>query len=122
MEIRKSASLLYRERVDLSEYKESLIKIDGGGYRNPSSVETLQEKVVDEFGNIRSDEHGYMNGADVFNLLFNIIGICFFTAISIGSTSSEFTLIVSIGFSTIFILRGGILLIFINEYLQYFRN
>jgi 3-oxoacyl-[acyl-carrier-protein] synthase-3 len=44
-----------------------LIKVDAGGYRNPSSAETLEEKVVDEFGNIRSDEHGYMNGADVFN-------------------------------------------------------
>jgi 3-oxoacyl-[acyl-carrier-protein] synthase-3 len=44
-----------------------LIKVDAGGYRNPSSIETLKEKVVDEFGNIRSDEHGYMNGADVFN-------------------------------------------------------
>jgi 3-oxoacyl-[acyl-carrier-protein] synthase-3 len=44
-----------------------LIKVDAGGYRNPTSEETLKEKVVDEYGNIRSDEHGYMNGADVFN-------------------------------------------------------
>jgi len=44
-----------------------LIKVDAGGYRNPSTPETLREKVVDEFGNIRSDEQGYMNGADVFN-------------------------------------------------------
>jgi len=49
--------------------KESLIKIDAGGYRNPSTAETLTEKVVDEYGNIRSDEHGYMNGADVFNFV-----------------------------------------------------
>lgn len=49
--------------------KEDLIKMDAGGYRNPSSVETLQEKVVDEYGNIRSDEHGYMNGSEVFNFL-----------------------------------------------------
>jgi 3-oxoacyl-[acyl-carrier-protein] synthase-3 len=49
--------------------KESLIKIDAGGYRNPSSTATLTEKVVDEHGNIRSDEHGYMNGADVFNFV-----------------------------------------------------
>jgi 3-oxoacyl-[acyl-carrier-protein] synthase-3 len=49
--------------------KESLIKMDAGGYRNPSSPETLKEKVVDEFGNIRTDEHGYMNGADVFNFV-----------------------------------------------------
>lgn len=49
--------------------KESLIKVDAGGYRNPSTAETLTEKVVDEYGNIRSDEHGYMNGADVFNFV-----------------------------------------------------
>lgn len=47
----------------------NLIMIPGGGYRNMSSIETLKEKVVDEYGNIRSDEHGYMNGADVFNFV-----------------------------------------------------
>ena len=47
----------------------SLIMIPGGGYRNMSSIETLREKVVDEYGNIRSDENGYMNGADVFNFV-----------------------------------------------------
>lgn len=47
--------------------RESLIKVDAGGYRNPSTPETLKEKVVDKYGNIRTDEHGYMNGADVFN-------------------------------------------------------
>ncbi len=46
-----------------------LIMIKGGGYRNMSSVETLKEKVVDEYGNIRTDENGYMNGADVFNFV-----------------------------------------------------
>lgn len=46
-----------------------LIMIPGGGYRNMSSVETLKEKVVDEYGNIRTDENGYMNGADVFNFV-----------------------------------------------------
>ncbi len=49
--------------------KEDLIKIDAGGYRNPSTAETIMEKVVDEHGNIRTDEHGYMNGADVFNFV-----------------------------------------------------
>ena len=34
-----------------------------------SSPETLKERVVDDFGNIRSDEQGYMNGADVFNFV-----------------------------------------------------
>ncbi len=47
--------------------REDLIKVKAGGYRYPSSVDTLAEKVVDEHGNIRSDEHGYMNGSDVFN-------------------------------------------------------
>lgn len=47
--------------------RQDLIKMDAGGYRNPSTPETLKEKVVDEHGNIRTDEHGYMNGADVFN-------------------------------------------------------
>ena len=50
-----------------------LIKINGGGYRNPSSVETLKERVVDEYGNIRSDEQGYMNGGDVFNFVIREI-------------------------------------------------
>ena len=53
--------------------RESLIKINAGGYRNPSSVETLKEKVIDEHGNIRSEEHGYMNGADVFTFLIREI-------------------------------------------------
>jgi 3-oxoacyl-[acyl-carrier-protein] synthase-3 len=49
--------------------RESLIKINAGGYRRMSSCETLKEVVVDEFGNIRSDEQGYMNGADVFTFV-----------------------------------------------------
>jgi len=53
--------------------REDLIKIDAGGYRNPSSVETLKEKVVDEYGNIRSEEQGYMKGGDVFNFVIREI-------------------------------------------------
>ena len=53
--------------------KEDLIKMNAGGYRNPSSLETLKEKVVDEHGNIRSEEHGYMNGGDVFNFVIKEI-------------------------------------------------
>lgn len=49
--------------------RADLIMIKGGGYRHMSSIETLQEKVVDEYGNIRSDEQGYMNGGDVFNFV-----------------------------------------------------
>ena len=50
-----------------------LIMIKGGGYRHPSSAETLEEKVVDEYGNIRSDEQGYMRGGDVFNFVIREI-------------------------------------------------
>ena len=50
-----------------------LIKINGGGYRMPSSEETLRERVVDEFGNIRNEEQGYMNGGDVFNFVIREI-------------------------------------------------
>ena len=53
--------------------REDLIKMDAGGYRIPSSFETLTEKIVDEHGNIRSMEHGYMNGADVFNFVLQEI-------------------------------------------------
>jgi 3-oxoacyl-[acyl-carrier-protein] synthase-3 len=49
--------------------RESLIKIPAGGYRKMSSCETVKEKVIDEYGNIRSEEQGYMNGADVFNFV-----------------------------------------------------
>jgi len=49
--------------------KEDLIKMKAGGYRFPSSPETMKERVVYEYGNIRSDEHGYMDGGDVFNFV-----------------------------------------------------
>jgi 3-oxoacyl-[acyl-carrier-protein] synthase-3 len=52
---------------------EDLIKIPAGGYRNPSSIDSLKEKVVDEFGNVRNDEQGYMNGGDVFNFVIKNI-------------------------------------------------
>lgn len=50
-----------------------LIMIKGGGYRHMSSEETLKERVVDEYGNIRSDEQGYMRGGDVFNFVIREI-------------------------------------------------
>jgi 3-oxoacyl-[acyl-carrier-protein] synthase-3 len=49
--------------------RADFIKINGGGYRNPSSIETLRERVVDEYGNIRNDEQGYMDGESVFNFV-----------------------------------------------------
>ena len=39
----------------------------------PSSIETIKEKIVDEYGNIRSEEQGYMNGSDVFNFVISEI-------------------------------------------------
>lgn len=47
----------------------NLIMIPYGGYRNMSSIESLKEKVVDEYGNIRNGEQAFMNGADVFNFV-----------------------------------------------------
>ena len=49
--------------------KEEYIKIKSGGYRYPSSIETFAEHVIDEHGNISTDEHGRMKGADVFNFV-----------------------------------------------------
>ncbi|MFT3682747.1 MAG: ketoacyl-ACP synthase III [Ferruginibacter sp.] len=53
--------------------REDLIKVKAGGYRYPSSPETFIEKVIDEYGNMRSDEHGFMEGADVFNFVLREI-------------------------------------------------
>jgi 3-oxoacyl-[acyl-carrier-protein] synthase-3 len=53
--------------------KGDLIKIKAGGYRNPSSAESVQEKVVDAHGNISTDEHGSMDGPDVFNFVIQEI-------------------------------------------------
>lgn len=50
-----------------------LIKIKSGGYRFPSSIESVKERVVDDHGNISTDEHGAMNGADVFNFVIEEI-------------------------------------------------
>lgn len=53
--------------------RADLIMIPAGGYRKMSSAETVVEKVVDEFGNMRSDEQGYMRGGDVFNFVIREI-------------------------------------------------
>jgi len=53
--------------------RQNLIKIDAGGYRNPSSFDTLKEKITDVYGNIRSAEHGYMKGSDVFSFVLREI-------------------------------------------------
>ena len=53
--------------------RADLIMIPAGGYRKMSSTETVVEKVVDEFGNMRSEEQGYMRGGDVFNFVIREI-------------------------------------------------
>ena len=53
--------------------RANLIMIPAGGYRKMSSAETVVERVVDEFGNMRSEEQGYMNGGDVFNFVIREI-------------------------------------------------
>lgn len=53
--------------------RADLIMIKAGGYRHRSTPETLKEKVVDEYGNMRSDEQGYMKGGDVFNFVIREI-------------------------------------------------
>lgn len=49
--------------------RSELIMIPAGGYRHMSSPETLKEKVVDEYGNIRSDEQAFMRAGDVFQFV-----------------------------------------------------
>lgn len=53
--------------------RADLIMIKAGGYRHPSTPETLKEKVIDEYGNMRSEEQGYMKGGDVFNFVIREI-------------------------------------------------
>ena len=53
--------------------RADLIMIPAGGYRKMSSAETVVEKVIDEYGNMRSDEQGYMRGGDVFNFVIREI-------------------------------------------------
>ena len=69
--------------------RSSLIKMDAGGYRNPSSSETLKDRVVDDYGNIRSQEHGYMNGADVFNFVLREVPKDIKSILSTASVSME---------------------------------
>jgi 3-oxoacyl-[acyl-carrier-protein] synthase-3 len=67
--------------------KEELIKMKAGGYRFPSSPETMRERVVDEYGNIRSDEHGYMDGGDVFNFVIKEVPADIKKVMAISGTS-----------------------------------
>lgn len=53
--------------------RADLIMIKAGGYRHMSTPETLKERIVDEYGNMRSEEQGYMKGGDVFNFVIREI-------------------------------------------------
>lgn len=53
--------------------RADLIMIKAGGYRHPSTPETQKERIVDEYGNMRSEEQGYMKGGDVFNFVIREI-------------------------------------------------
>ena len=60
-----------------------------------SSAETVEEKVVDEFGNMRSEEQGYMRGGDVFNFVIREIPRDIKNTLSFaGKTSDDFDYIV----------------------------
>lgn len=72
-----------------------LIMIPAGGYRHMSSAETVVEKVVDEFGNMRSDEQGYMRGGDVFNFVIREVPRDIKNTLSfVGKTVDDFDYIV----------------------------
>ena len=47
--------------------KSHLIQMKAGGYRNPTNETNLKEYIYDEFNNISSDNHGRMDGSEVFN-------------------------------------------------------
>lgn len=49
--------------------RADLIMIRAGGYRHMSTPDTLKEHVIDEYGNVRTDEQAFMKGADVFNFV-----------------------------------------------------
>lgn len=46
--------------------RNNALKIKAGGYRNPSSIETLKPR-IHENGNIRNDEQLFIDGAEIFN-------------------------------------------------------
>ncbi|MCD4651074.1 MAG: ketoacyl-ACP synthase III [Candidatus Cloacimonetes bacterium] len=52
--------------------KWEVIQIPGGGYRNPTSPETLKLRKRED-GSIRSNEHGMMDGAAVFDFTITAV-------------------------------------------------
>ena len=75
--------------------RADLIMIPAGGYRKMSSAETVVEKVVDEYGNMRSDEQGYMRGGDVFNFVIREIPRDIKNTLAyVGKTADDFDYVV----------------------------
>lgn len=75
--------------------RADLIMIPAGGYRKMSSVETVVEKVVDEYGNMRSEEQGYMRGGDVFNFVIREVPRDIKNTLAfVGKTADDFDYVV----------------------------
>ncbi len=53
--------------------KSDLISMKAGGYRFPTNTDTLLDRIVDEHGNISTDNHGRMDGGEVFNFVLKEI-------------------------------------------------
>ncbi len=53
--------------------KYDYIMVQAGGSRCPSSEQTLQENVVDDYGNCRSLEQAWMKGPEVFHLVLSAV-------------------------------------------------
>lgn len=69
--------------------RADLIMIKAGGYRHPSTPDTLKERVVDEYGNMRSQEQGYMKGGDVFNFVIREIPRDIKTAMEVSGKTTD---------------------------------
>lgn len=75
--------------------RADLIMIPAGGYRKMSSVDTVVERVVDEYGNMRSEEQGYMRGGDVFNFVIREVPRDIKNTLAfVGKTVDEFDYVV----------------------------
>lgn len=53
--------------------KSDLISMKAGGYRHETNNQNLKEMVIDDFGNVSTDNHGRMDGGEVFNFVLKEI-------------------------------------------------
>ncbi len=53
--------------------KSDLISMKSGGYRYETNLDSLTENVIDEHGNVSTDNHGRMDGGEVFNFVLKEI-------------------------------------------------